>query len=244
MIKNKLIAQSLKTPDSKRELNVNMFSIVAKKYDIVTRVLSFGSDAAWKKTMVEQLPNIEAPLCLDLACGTGDICQLLAMRYSRAKIIGVDITPAMLDLAEANNPEKNISFFEADMASPPVENQSVDIITGGYALRNAPDLDQLLNTVWDKLKPGGVARFLDFAKSDQSGVQSWQMRLLTIWTGLWGIILHANPAVYNYIPASLKAFPTENELKEKVKKLGFADYRAKNYLKGFVSEISFTKPLA
>jgi len=242
MIKQTKIRQSLKNPDTKRELNKDLFTVVAKKYSLVTKLLSFGCDSTWKKALVQQLPNIDAPLCLDLACGTGDICALLAARYPQGKIIGVDITPAMLAIAQTHNVTKQVTYIQADMAAPPVADQSIDIITGGYALRNAPDLDQLLKTVWQKLKPGGVASFLDFSKSDQLNIQRWQMRLLILWTGLWGIVLHANPAIYNYIPASLKTFPTQKQLQSKIEKMGFADYSCVYYHKGFVAKICFSKP--
>jgi ubiquinone/menaquinone biosynthesis methyltransferase len=242
MIKNTQITQSLKTAHAKRELNKNLFTIIAKKYAIITKLLSFGFDGTWKKNLVQQLPIMSAPSCLDLACGTGDICTLLAARYPHAEIMGIDITPAMLALAQSHNKASNITFIQADMATPPVANDSIDIITGGYALRNAPDLDQLLKTVWDKLKPGGVASFLDFSKSDQLSQQLWQIRLLTLWTGLWGIILHANPAIYNYIPASLKAFPSQRQLQAKITKMGFTDYKCHYYHKGFIAQICFSKP--
>lgn len=243
MIKQRQITQSLKTPETKRELNKNIFSLVAKKYAAVTQLLSFGCDSSWKKTMVQQLPDKKAPYCMDLACGTGDICFLLAERYPLGKIMGIDITPEMLTLAQARNIAKRVSFVQSDMASPPVENQSIDIITGGYALRNAPDLDQLLKSIWDKLKPGGMASFLDFAKSDQLNIQRWQMHLLSFWTGLWGMVLHANPAIYQYIPASLNTFPTQKQLQDKIEKMGFTDYTCRYYHKGFIAQINFVKPV-
>jgi ubiquinone/menaquinone biosynthesis methyltransferase len=242
MLNQQQINESLQQPASKRVLNKQVFSIVAKKYDWVTKLLSFGCDAAWKKTLVQQLPAINSPHCLDLACGTGDISALLAKRYPQGQIMAVDITSAMLELAQQKHTAKNIVFIQADMLTPPVADNSIDIVTGGYALRNSPDLDQLLEAIWKKLKPGGVASFLDFSKSDHLKIQHWQMRLLILWTGFWGIVLHGNPAVYNYIPASLKLFPTQKALEEKIKNLGFVDYHCQYYHQGFVAQICFYKP--
>ncbi len=242
MIKQIQIREDLEHPNTKRELNKKLFTIVAPKYALVTKLLSFGCDVLWKKSMVQQLPNMTEPQCLDLACGPGDICFLLAKRYPQGKIMGVDITPAMLTLAQAHALPKNISFIQADMATPPITDHSLDIITGGYALRNAPDLDQLLETIWKKLKPGGVASFLDFSKSDNLSTQKIHNRLLILWTGLWGLLLHANPAIYNYIAASLNTFPSQKALQEKITKLGFVDYQCHYYHTGFVSQISFSKP--
>lgn len=242
MIDQKKILRSMQDPTSKRDLNKELFSVVAKKYDLITRLLSFGYDASWKKTLVEKLPNLSAPVCVDLACGTGDICALLSARFPQGEIVGIDITPAMLSKAKLNHPAQNITYIQSDMSAIPFHDESIDVITGGYALRNAPQLDQLLNVVWHKLKPGGVATFLDFSKSDQKMTQKTQLQLLKIWTGLWGIIFHANPAIYCYIPDSLALFPTQSELKSKILQLGFTDYQSQDYLQGFVSLIQFIKP--
>jgi demethylmenaquinone methyltransferase/2-methoxy-6-polyprenyl-1,4-benzoquinol methylase len=129
------------------------------------------------------------------------------------------------------------------MASPPVEEHSVDIITGGYALRNAPDLDKLLTSVWHKLKPGGTASFLDFSKSDNPFIQVCQLWILKIWTGLFGLILHGNPVIYSYIASSLSAFPTQKQLQAKLEHMGFKNYTCIYHHKGFISTISFVKPL-
>ena len=242
MITKRKITQSLDNPDSKRALNKDLFTLVARKYGSVTKLLSFGFDDIWKKALVQQLPPINAPQCIDLACGTGDICALLAERYPEGHIMGVDITPAMLAVAVDKNNAKNISYIQADMTKPPVADGTIDIVTGGYALRNAPNLDEVLQTVWNKLKPGGVATFLDFSKSDELNEQRWQIRLLTFWTGVCSLIIHANPVIHNYIPESLKAFPTRKALQERIERLGFVHYTCRYYSQGFIAEISFMKP--
>jgi demethylmenaquinone methyltransferase/2-methoxy-6-polyprenyl-1,4-benzoquinol methylase len=243
MITRSKMNRSLNHPDTKRAYNKDLFTAVAKKYAMVTQLLSFGFDGAWKSSLVQQLPAFDAPHCLDLACGTGDISLLLAARYPQGHIIGVDITPAMLAVARANNISDHLTFIEADMNIPPVADQSMDIITGGYALRNSPDLDQLLQTIWNKLKPGGVATFLDFSKSDELNRQRWQMRLLMFWTGLCSIIMHANPTVHNYIPASLKSFPTRKALQDKIEHIGFTQFKSCYHHNGFIARISFVKPI-
>ena len=85
----------LADPGRKRELNVDLFRVVAPRYDAVTRVLSFGRDRRWKARMVESLPPVKAPRCLDLACGTGDLSFLLAARYPDGQIVGLDLTEAI-----------------------------------------------------------------------------------------------------------------------------------------------------
>ncbi|MDA3873151.1 MAG: class I SAM-dependent methyltransferase, partial [Kiritimatiellae bacterium] len=91
--------QALQDPESKRLYNRNLFREVAPRYDLITRILSFGRDAAWKRWMLNQLPHQSPGSILDLACGTGDITRALHQRYPHAKVIGLDLTPEMLTLA-------------------------------------------------------------------------------------------------------------------------------------------------
>jgi len=93
--------ERLADPIRKRELNEQLFSVVAPRYDAVTRVLSFDRDRVWKARMVAALPPVTAPVCLDLACGTGDISFLLAAKYPDGQVLGLDLTEAMLERARA-----------------------------------------------------------------------------------------------------------------------------------------------
>ena len=147
-------------------------------------------DAAWKRTLISLLPSHEAPVCVDLACGTGDIAFLLAGKYPRGRIAGVDITEPMLDIARHRNTHPNVSFANQDMSQPVSFPESVDIVTGGYALRNAPDLGTAIDEISRVLKPCGVAAFLDFSKPGGKIPQKIEYWGLKTWTGLWGTLLH------------------------------------------------------
>ena len=84
--------------------NTQLFAEVAPRYDFITRALSFGRDRAWKRDLIAALPDTAAPVCLDLACGTGDLAQALARRYPGATVVGLDLTASMLDLAVQRQP--------------------------------------------------------------------------------------------------------------------------------------------
>ena len=127
---------------SKRYFNRFLFTEVAPKYHIATQFLSFGRDKSWKKKMIKKLPKKEKAVCLDIACGTGDISFLLAKKYKDSEIIGIDFNEKMIDIANKLLEYKynNIKFKVADMGDTAFNSEQFDIITGGYALRNAPDL--------------------------------------------------------------------------------------------------------
>ncbi len=200
-------------PEGKRYYNERHFAAAAPRYDLATRAMSLGRDASWKRCLVAALPDLPAPICVDLACGTGDLTRLLAARYPRGTILGLDLTGPMLAIARARSRRPNVRVTRQDMGAVGVATESADIVTGAYALRNAPELGRALDEVRRILKPGGVAAFLDFAKPATRLLQGPEYRLLRTWCGFWGMALHANPEIHAYIASSLEHFPDRAQLR-------------------------------
>lgn len=203
--------KALLHPDSKRRYNRDLFREVAPRYDLITRLLSFGRDSAWKRWMLRELPGQNPTAILDVACGTGDITRALHARYPDADVIGLDLTPEMLDLARSLAPE-GIEFKEGDMNHTGLPDASQDLITGGYALRNAPDLSGALKEFHRLLRPGGHLALLDFSAPRNALLRRLHYSLLLFWGGLWGLLLHGDPRVYAYIARSLAQFPDRESL--------------------------------
>ena len=231
----------LLNPSKKKTYNQALFSIVAKKYDRITAILSWGRDRVWKKRLVSKVPAPLRGTILDLACGTGDITIALAKHYSQCLIVGVDLTPAMLKIARDTCHVENVYFAIQDMSVVGIKDTSVDIVTGGYALRNAPDFDQTLGEIFRVLKPGGKAFFLDFSKSHRRGLQNLSYVILKIWGNMWGILFHKNPDIYGYIAESLLTYPDRKTLKKKVLSHGFTDFHSSTFLLGLIEIFDFKK---
>jgi demethylmenaquinone methyltransferase/2-methoxy-6-polyprenyl-1,4-benzoquinol methylase len=231
----------LLNPEGKLLLNKRLFTVVAPVYQFVTIALSFGRDAAWKRKLIQGLPAMKNPQCLDLACGTGDIAGALAEKYPGGSIIGLDINEEMLALAENKSAFPNLSFVLGDMGHTGFGNDCFDLITGGYALRNAPCIPETLKEIFRILKPGGYCAMLDFSKSRRPWLQSVSLFFLTIWGGLWGLILHGNPDIYAYIAKSLQYFPDRAALKILLAQTGFKNISSRLLFFGFLEIITFEK---
>lgn len=234
---------SLRHADRKRNLNVRIFRTVAPTYDFLTRALSLNGDAGWKRALLASLPRIPSPRCIDLACGTGDLSQGLAKRYPNGTIIGIDISAPMLDEARRRSRGTNVRYEIRDMQNTGLPDGSIDIVTGGYALRNAPDVPATLKEVHRILKPGGVASFLDFSRPNAKWAQISVSLLLWIWCGFWGLVLHGRPAIYGYIPASLSLFPTVGQLLRLLKEFGFDHVERTSFYGGLTNLVTATKML-
>jgi demethylmenaquinone methyltransferase/2-methoxy-6-polyprenyl-1,4-benzoquinol methylase len=139
------------TAHSKRQYVRRLFSTVADRYDVITRVLSYGQDARWKATLVRMANVTAGERALDLACGTGDIAFAVAGRG--AHTTGLDITHRMLQLArlragaftataaaDRSSRRAPAGLVTGDMTSLPFPSAAFDLVTTGYGLRNVPDL--------------------------------------------------------------------------------------------------------
>jgi len=200
-------------PEKRRYYNERHFAEAACRYDLATRAMSLGQDGQWKNTLAAALPDMPSPICVDLACGTGDLTILLAEKYPRGKIVGLDLTEPMLALARGRNRYRNVRFTRQDMSALGLATGSADVVTGSYALRNAPELGRTLDEIRRILKPGGVAAFLDFAKPATRCLQAPEYWLLRAWCGFWGMALHGNREIHAYIASSLKVFPDRSQLR-------------------------------
>jgi demethylmenaquinone methyltransferase/2-methoxy-6-polyprenyl-1,4-benzoquinol methylase len=221
-------------PQGKRLFTYEMFSHLASRYDFITRALSLCRDAAWKDKLVRALPPLASPNCLDLACGTGDITIRLAEKYRNGRIIAVDLTEGMIDLAKSRNEYDNVTFELKDMCDTQLPEDSFDIVTGGYALRNAPDLKLALAEIHRIMKPGATAAFLDFSKSHNRLCQWAENIFLKTWTSFWGWMIHRDAELYTYIAESLKLYPDRRELKKILEESGFTDIKTKRHYLGIL----------
>lgn len=233
MTPRRSIRECLQDPEQKKAYNAGLFTRVAAEYDLATRAMSLGRDRRWKRRLVARLPELRAPRCVDLACGTGDVALALARKYPEGEIIGVDLTPSMLELARARVHGENIRFLQRDMCRLELPDGWADIVTGSYALRNAPVLEKAVAEIRRVLKPGGWAGFLDFSKFASQPWQAMQLALLKLWGGGWGIIIHGRPE-HAYIAESLRQFPDCRQCQARLKRSGFQLVHQESFMLGFL----------
>ncbi len=238
----------LHSPDGKRQYNRDLFAVVATRYDVVTRFLSFGRDQAWKRRLIRLCPQAGVHDVLDLACGTGDITLALHRQFPQSDVTGLDLTREMITRAQRRSRtcirrhSGSLNFLEGDMNALPSRDESIDLVTGGYALRNAPDLDHALREVHRVLRPGGWAVFLDFSAPPSPGLRALQYGILRFWGEVWGWLLHGDPHVYGYIARSLRVFPPVPELARRARHAGFSLHYSPLLMGGMMQILRLQKP--
>lgn len=222
---------AFQTPQAKRRYVRRLFTTIADRYDLITRVLSYGQDARWKATLVRMAKVQQGDLALDLACGTGDIA--FAVADGGARTVGLDITHRMLQLAAGR--ASAVKFVTGDMTSLPFGNGLFDLVTTGYGLRNVPDLDAAIDEIARVLKPGGRLLSLDFNRPESALIRSAYLAYLTVVGATLGWILHRDPDTYRYIPASIRRYPGARGVADKIRARGFTNVRIVPLLFGLMT---------
>ena len=154
--------------DTSKKETWKMFDLIASRYDLLNRLLSFGIDVWWRYRLGYFLPRKEYQTVLDIATGTGDVgLSLLRNQPKRVgAVIGVDLAEEMLDKADKKIKSKNVSNMSVkvgDATNLPIETDSVDATTIAFGIRNVPDVPKALEEMKRVIKPGGRALILEFS---------------------------------------------------------------------------------
>lgn len=233
------LRRAIGTPAGKSVHVRKLFATIADKYDLITVLLSYGQDRRWKKRLIAAAGPVAGLDALDLACGTGDIAFLLA--ESGAHVIGLDLTPRMVQLATRKAADASSSraaatrFIVGDMCRLPLSSASVDLVTTGYGLRNVPDLAGALAEVRRVLRPGGQVLSLDFNRPASAPVRALYHTYLTVMGSALGCVLHRDPDTYRYIPESIRQYPGAPAVVALLTATGFVDARWHPVLGGLMA---------
>lgn len=213
----------------KQDEIIEMFNQIAPSYDKANRILSFGIDVSWrKKACAQTLKFCEKSelKILDLACGTGDmieIWQKSAQKFGKkCELKGIDPSHEMLKIAREKIQNQNVEFIQAKAQSLPLENESTEIISISYGIRNVMQRQEALSEIFRVLKHGGLFVVLEFTKRENGGLIAifrdfYLKKILPILGG----IISKNKAAYEYLPNSIDGFLSKDEFINELESAGF-----------------------
>jgi demethylmenaquinone methyltransferase/2-methoxy-6-polyprenyl-1,4-benzoquinol methylase len=210
-----------------------LFSTIADRYDFITVALSCGQDRRWKRRLVSMAEPGSRRRALDLATGTGDLA--FAIAAAGPVVVGLDITPRMIELARARSSAGRCAFVVGDMVALPFPSQAFDLVTTGYGLRNVADLAAAVREIARVLAPGGLALSLDFDRPPNWLVREAYLGYLTIVGSLFGWALHRDPDTYRYIPASIRRYAGSHAVARLLESSGFTDVKSVPVLGGLMA---------
>ena len=227
-------------PGRERANKVNaLFDSIAHRYDLINDIQSMGLHRLWKRRLIRMAaiePGIRA---LDVCCGTGDIAYALADKG--AQVTGLDFSAAMLATAKKRNwsPQNNHrhrpEFIQSDALHLPCLDNTYDVATVGYGLRNLSDWQAGLREMHRAIKPGGRLLVLDFGKPDNRLWRSLYYTYLRAIVPVYGWVFSRNASAYAYILESLIHYPAQRGVASMMETLKCRDVRIVNLWAGTMS---------
>jgi demethylmenaquinone methyltransferase/2-methoxy-6-polyprenyl-1,4-benzoquinol methylase len=240
------LEDQIETPQGKRAYVRRLFATIADRYDFITIALSYGQDRRWKRRLIQMAGIRAGQRALDLATGTGDIA--FAAMGDGARVVGLDITFRMIELARAKSasalpaprpaspgPPGPPAFLVGDMQALPFPAASFDLVTTGYGLRNVPDLTVAIDEIRRVLRPGGQLLSLDFNRPAGAFLRTAYLGYLTVVGSTLGWALHNDPDTYRYIPASIRRYPGAEGVARMLEARGFDRVAAHSVLGGLMT---------
>ena len=211
----------------------DLFARIARRYDFLNDLQSFGLHRLWKRRVVNLAQAAPGTCALDLCCGTGDLTFALAQRGADAT--GLDFSPQMLEVAGERNLKSEISnlkFMEGDAQKTPFAENTFDIVTVGYGLRNLTSWESGVDEMFRVAKPGARLIVLDFGKPANALWRAVYFTHLRLSVPLIGLLFCGNAQAYAYILESLKHYPAQLAVAEKMRALKLKNVRVINLLGG------------
>lgn len=225
--------------DQKAGLVKEIFSGVAKKYDLMNDLMSAGVHRIWKNKMVQEIVVKQGALgikAIDLAGGTGDIAFRIAKKFRaenvKYEIDVVDINQEMLDVGKARavdfNLFSNLKFTCCDGEKLCFENETFDFFTIAFGIRNFTNINAGLAEAYRVLKPGGKFICLEFSKVNDYFLQKiYDAYSFKVIPKIGEVVLK-DRASYQYLVESIRKFPPQNEFKKMIEKAGFKNVSYQN----------------
>jgi demethylmenaquinone methyltransferase / 2-methoxy-6-polyprenyl-1,4-benzoquinol methylase len=224
----------------KQKLVGEVFSSVARNYDLMNDLMSLGVHRAWKRYFVATAQVKPGDRVLDLAGGTGDIAALLRERVGDAgEVVLGDINGEMLRVGRDRMTDRGLvrglSYTQCNAEALPFPDGSFDLVTIAFGLRNVTDKDAALREMLRVLKVGGQARVLEFSEVKASWFRPvYDFHSFQVLPRL-GKLFAQDADSYQYLAESIRKHPPQDELKAMMERAGFARCGYRNLNAGIVA---------
>lgn len=210
-------------PPEKSDLN-KFFGSIAKRYELINHVLSFGLDFSWTKDLVQHMENIpDGPVC-DLAAGTGVITREINRVLPYQKVLSLDLCPNMLK--KLNQREDAVkSDYKAvagDVFSLPIKSASMSAVVVAFGIRNMRPFSEALKEINRILMPEGKLFILEFTSAKEKKIFGLYNFYLTKILPIIGSIISGNKPAYTYLSHSIQEFPSFQSFSQELIEAGFS----------------------
>ena len=233
--------------EEKQALVANVFHSVASKYDIMNDFMSFGIHRLWKRITIDMSGVRPGNQILDLAGGTGDLTRKFSKIVgSTGKVVLADINSSMLNVGRDRLTDQgyvnNIEYVQANAECLPFADNSFDVITIAFGLRNVTDKDAALRSMTRCLKPGGRLLVLEFSKPTNPLMSKAYDLYSFAALPMMGKIVANDAESYKYLAESIRMHPDQETLKGMMEDAGLVRVTYNNLTQGVVALHRGIKP--
>jgi demethylmenaquinone methyltransferase/2-methoxy-6-polyprenyl-1,4-benzoquinol methylase len=203
-----------------------MFDHIYKRYDLLNRLFSLGQDIRWRRHLSRLIDGNRDRELLDLATGTGDVAfSLLKHNPGIAHAFGCDMAWNMLRLGKQKAVKKNlcarIGFLQGDANHVPFLNDTFDVVTMAFGIRNVSDPGRVLDEIWRVLKKEGSALILEFSLPANTFLRKFHLFYLRYIIPPLGALISRDKYAYRYLGQTIESFPYGDSFGRSMQAAGF-----------------------
>lgn len=202
-----------------------MFDSIAPAYDTMNRLMTLGIDRRWRRKTVAEAVSGNPKAILDIATGTGDLAIALARAAEGATVTGVDLSEGMIEVGRRKVAEAGlagrVSLSAADALALPFADNSFDVITVAFGVRNFEHLAEGYAEMLRVLRPGGKLCVLELTPPSSSLVRPFYAAYTRGVIPLVGKLISGDSDAYTYLPRSIAAVPARGAMTALIEGAGF-----------------------
>ena len=210
----------------------NMFTRIAKRYDLMNRLMTGGQDIRWRKQVIQLARLGKHSNLLDLGTGTGDLAREALEQFPQAKIVAADFTLEMMRVGQKRGP---LNFSSADALLLPFGDFSFDAVVSGFLMRNVIDLQKAIQEQYRVLKNGGRIVILDTTRPKKNLLSPFIWLHMHVIIPLLGRLLTGSSDAYRYLPETTEGFVTAENMASRMAAAGFKKINYQRYMLGTIA---------
>lgn len=209
-----------------------MFTRIARRYDLMNRLMTGGQDIGWRKRVIELARLDDRASLLDLGTGTGDLAREALSAFPKARVVGADFTLEMMRVGQKTG---RLDFSTADALRLPFPDSSFDAVVSGFLMRNVIDLQKALEEQFRVLKSGGRIVILDTTRPKRNILSPFIWLHMHFVIPTLGGLLTGSRDAYRYLPETTEGFVTAEEMATRMAIVGLKKIKFQRYMFGTIA---------
>lgn len=211
----------------------NMFTRIARRYDLMNRIMTGFQDIRWRRIVVEHANLKHDSIVLDLGAGTGDLAREALRQYPSARVIAADFTIEMMRIGATKGVP--LTWISADALSIPLPEATFDAVVSGFLMRNVTDLHKALVEQYRILVNGGRIVILDTTRPKRNILWPFIWLHLHLVIPALGRLLTGEQDAYKYLPDTTENFITAEKMRDQLRAAGFENIGFKRFVFGTIA---------